>query len=283
MMEEHPQEAILNNIYGTKVIADLAIDYEVERFVMISTDKAVNPTNVMGASKRVAEMYIQTLYQHQFEEDSSSIESNGKKTMFITTRFGNVLGSNGSVLPRFKAQLEKGGPITVTHPDITRFFMTIPEACQLVLEAGVMGKGGEIFVFDMGKPIRIADLARKIISMAGLKPDEDIKIVYTGLRPGEKLFEEVLSEVEPTLPTYNEKIKIAEVSTGNFYTVSYAVNNIISFAKKGSDWECVRLIKDLVPQFISNNSKFGKLDTEKTLMNGSVSEILHKHLTTSNQ
>lgn len=260
MMEEHPQEAVFNNVYGTKVIADLAVKYKAERFVMVSTDKAVNPTNVMGASKRVAEMYIQALHEHLFED--SSIQTHSIKTKFITTRFGNVLGSNGSVLPRFKTQLEKGGPITVTHPDITRFFMTIPEACQLVLEAGVMGKGGEIFVFDMGKPVRIADLARKVITLAGLKPDEDIKIIYTGLRPGEKLFEEVLSDVEPTMPTYNEKIKIAQVSTANYYTVNYTVNNIISSAKKGGDWECVRLMKEMIPQFISNNSVFEKLDKQ---------------------
>lgn len=261
MMEEHAQEAIVNNILGTKIITDLSIDFGVERFVMISTDKAVNPTNVMGASKRVAEMYIQSLHEHRNEEAPLKIyNQNQVNTIFITTRFGNVLGSNGSVLPRFRSQVEKGGPLTVTHPDITRFFMTIPEACQLVLEAAVMGNGGEIFVFDMGKPIRIADLAKKIITLAGLKVDEDIKIVYTGLRPGEKLFEEVLSDVESTLPTYNAKIKIAQVESSNYYNINYSVNNIIAAAKKGDDWECVRLMKELIPQFKSNNSKFEKLD-----------------------
>ena len=259
MMEEHPQEAVINNIHGTKVIADLALAYQVERFVMISTDKAVNPTNVMGASKRIAEMYIQSLHQ-KINDEIVVKGSSQHNTIFVTTRFGNVLGSNGSVLPRFKSQVEKGGPITVTHPEITRFFMTISEACQLVLEAGVMGNGGEIFVFDMGKAVRIADLARKVITLAGLKVDEDIKIVYTGLRPGEKLFEEVLSDVEPTLPTYNEKIKIAQVAPSNYYNINYSINNAVALSKKGNDWECVQVMKELVPEFKSNNSKYEKLD-----------------------
>ncbi|HEY6978646.1 MAG TPA: nucleoside-diphosphate sugar epimerase/dehydratase [Chitinophagaceae bacterium] len=251
MMEEHPREAVFNNVLGTKVIADLAVQYSVERFVMISTDKAVNPTNVMGASKRVAEMYIQAL---------SNNHETSAKTLFITTRFGNVLASNGSVIPRFRSQLERGGPLTVTHPDITRFFMTIPEACQLVLEAAVMGKGGEIFVFDMGKSIRIVDLAKKMISLAGLKPGEDIEILFTGLRPGEKLYEEVLSEVEATLPTYNEKIKIAKVKPVSYFFIKDSLNNLVAAAKNGSDWQCVTVMKEIVPEFISRNSKFEKLD-----------------------
>ncbi len=274
MMEEHPREAVFNNISGTKVIADLSVKYSVERFVMVSTDKAVNPTNVMGASKRIAEMYIHALYERIRMEIQDGDEC--RKTIFITTRFGNVLGSNGSVIPRFKAQLEKGGPITVTHPDITRFFMTIPEACQLVLEAGVMGKGGEIFIFDMGKSVRIADLARKIISLAGLKPDEDIKITYTGLRPGEKLFEELLSKIESTLPTYHKKIKIAQVSC-NKQNVLELVEDLIFHARKGSDWECVRLMKQMAPEFISNNSKYEKLDQAKKSIDTPIaSELLEK-------
>ncbi len=258
MMEEHPREAVLNNIGGTKILADLSVQYGVARFVMVSTDKAVNPTNVMGASKRIAEMYIQGL---SGEESSVNAKFNGRqRTLFITTRFGNVLASNGSVIPLFKTQLEKGGPITVTHPDITRFFMTIPEACQLVLEAGVMGKGGEIFVFDMGKSIRIADLAKNMIVLAGLKPEEDIKIHYTGLRPGEKLFEEVLSNSETTLPTYHPKIKIARVQQTSFAYINNAISNLSIAARKGYDWECVKTMKEILPEFISNNSRFENLD-----------------------
>jgi FlaA1/EpsC-like NDP-sugar epimerase len=275
IMEEHPREAVLNNIFGTKVIADLSVKYAVERFVMISTDKAVNPTNVMGASKRIAEMYIQGLFEHSQLLHGTD---NGKKTLFITTRFGNVLASNGSVIPRFKAQLEKGGPITVTHPDITRFFMTISEACQLVLEAGVMGKGGEIFIFDMGKSIRIADLARKIITLAGLKPEIDIQITYTGLRPGEKLYEEVLSRAELTLPTYHPKIKIARVKPSDFDAVSNGINTIVALAKNGQEWECVKVMKAMIPEFKSNNSKFEELDkfqqdSKTTSVNGIFEKI----------
>jgi FlaA1/EpsC-like NDP-sugar epimerase len=242
--------------------------------VMISTDKAVNPTNVMGASKRIAEMYIQALYeQYNHPSPVISINKNQKKTIFITTRFGNVLASNGSVIPRFRSQLENGGPITVTHPDITRFFMTIPEACQLVLEAGVMGKGGEVFVFDMGKSIRIVDLAKRMISLAGLKPGEDIEILYTGLRPGEKLFEEVLSDAETTLPTYHPKIQIAQVRSSSYPVVKEAVNSLISQARKGSEWDCVKIMKEIVPEFVSNNSKFEKLDQGRIAAN-SMEEIL---------
>ncbi len=248
MMEEHPQEAILNNVYGTKIIADLALKYSAERFVMISTDKAVNPTNIMGASKRIAEMYIQSLHGQT------------KNTLFITTRFGNVLDSNGSVIPRFKAQLANGGPITITHPEITRFFMTIPEACQLVLEAGVMGKGDEIFVFDMGESIRIQELAYKMIRLAGLKPGEDIRIQYTGLRPGEKLYEEVLNDKEATTDTYHPKIRIAKVRQVKYEFIQNYLNTLIFCAENNSDWECVATMKEIVPEFISNNSKFEKLD-----------------------
>ena len=247
MMEEHPHEAILNNVNGTRIIADLSVKYQAERFVMVSTDKAVNPTNVMGASKRIAEMYVQSL-------------NTNSKTRFITTRFGNVLDSNGSVIPRFKAQLAKGGPLTVTHPDITRFFMTIPEACQLVLEAGIMGKGGEIFIFDMGESVRIKDLAEKMIHLAGLKPQEDIQIQYTGLRPGEKLYEEVLNVLETTTETYHPKIKIAKIRPIVHDAILNDLKTLIMIAKNKSDWECVKQMKLIVPEFKSNNSKFQKLD-----------------------
>ena len=247
MMEDHPHEAILNNVNGTRIIADLSVKYKADRFVMVSTDKAVNPTNVMGASKRIAEMYVQSL-------------NTNSGTLFITTRFGNVLDSNGSVIPRFKAQLAKGGPITVTHPEITRFFMTIPEACQLVLEAGIMGKGGEIFIFDMGESVRIKDLAEKMIRLAGLKPKEDIEIRYTGLRPGEKLYEEVLNVLETTTETYHPKIKIAKVRSVKAEVINDQLKTLIAYAKSRSEWDCVRQMKAIVPEFKSNNSKFQKLD-----------------------
>jgi len=262
MMEESPLEAICTNVGGTKLLADLSIKYGVERFVMISTDKAVNPTNVMGASKRIAEMYVQSIYQHQelrFQKDLST-----SRTKFITTRFGNVLGSNGSVIPRFKKQIESGGPVTVTHPDITRYFMTIPEACQLVLEAGSMGNGGEIFVFDMGEPVKIADLARKMIKLSGLEPEDDIKIEYSGLRPGEKLYEELLNNAENTINTYHEKILIAKTRTIEYASLSLQIDALISPAQKQeSVTTVVQAMKALVPEFISNNSEFEKLDTPK--------------------
>ncbi len=247
IMEANPSEAILNNVLGTKNIADLSDKYNVEKMVLISTDKAVNPTNVMGASKRIAEIYVQ---------------SKGKcsKTKYITTRFGNVLGSNGSVIIRFKKQLENGGPLTVTHPDITRFFMTIPEACQLVLEASTMGSGGEIFVFDMGKSVRIADLAKKMIRLAGLKENENIKIEYTGLRPGEKLYEEVLADSETTIPTHHKKILIGKVREYNFEQVSKIIKQLISSFDNQNNTDIVKLMKELVPEFVSNNSVFEKLD-----------------------
>jgi FlaA1/EpsC-like NDP-sugar epimerase len=248
MMENNPSESILNNILGTKITADLAVEFKAERFVFVSTDKAVNPTNVMGASKRIAEIYIQSL---------------GKKTKtkFITTRFGNVLGSNGSVIPRFKRQIEKGGPITITHPDITRYFMTIPEACQLVLEAGAIGKGGEIFVFDMGKSVKIVDLARKMIKLSGLEEGKDIKIVYTGLRPGEKLYEELLADTENTLPTHHNQILAGKVREYEYEEVSKVIQELIELFDSQDNLKIVQCMKELVPEFISNNSVFEKLDS----------------------
>jgi FlaA1/EpsC-like NDP-sugar epimerase len=252
MMELCPTEAVRNNVIGVKIIADLSIQHHVERFVMISTDKAVNPTNVMGASKRMAEMYVQAL--------SNQPEL---PTKFITTRFGNVLGSNGSVIIRFKDQIEKGGPVTVTHPNITRYFMTIPEACQLVLEAGSMGNGGEIFVFDMGKPVAIADLARKMIRLYGLIPNIDINITYSGLRPGEKLYEELLNDAENTTQTYHDKILIAKVREVSFELVkqnTFELENILSTTN--DEMLLVGKMKELVPEYISNNSIYQQLDSK---------------------
>lgn len=254
LMEENPCEAVLANVIGTRNLADLAVEYGVERFVMISTDKAVNPTNVMGASKRLAEIYVQTLSLAIARGDMQG------KTKFITTRFGNVLGSNGSVIPRFREQLLKGGPLTVTHPDIIRYFMTIPEAVRLVLEAGVMGEGNEIFVFDMGKPVKIADLARRMIELAGLVPDQDIKIEYTGLRPGEKLYEELLATKENTLPTPNEKIFRAHVRDYERDEVVKAIDHLKEIAQTVDRMETVRCMKQIVPEFKSKNSDFEKLD-----------------------
>jgi FlaA1/EpsC-like NDP-sugar epimerase len=251
MMELCPTEAVRNNVIGVKVMADFAIQYKVERFVMISTDKAVNPTNVMGASKRMAEMYVQALSNQP-----------DLPTKFITTRFGNVLGSNGSVIIRFKEQIEKGGPVTVTHPNITRYFMTIPEACQLVLEAGSMGNGGEIFVFDMGKPVAIADLARKMIRLYGLIPNIDVNITYSGLRPGEKLYEELLNDAENTTQTYHEKILIAKVREVSFELVkqnTYELETILTTTN--DEMLLVGKMKELVPEYISNNSIYQQLDT----------------------
>ena len=247
LMEENPYEAIRVNVCGTKRLADLSVLHKVEKFVMISTDKAVNPTNVMGATKRVAEMYI------------SSLHTTGK-TKFITTRFGNVLGSNGSVIPLFKKQIESGGPLTVTHKDITRFFMTIPEACQLVLEAGIMGKGGEIYVFDMGESVKIYDVAKKMIQLSGLNFPEDIDIKISGLRPGEKLYEELLANDENTMPTYHDKIMIAKVAEFNKDTVRQQIESICSATLKVDNIEIVTLMKKLVPEYISNNSVYEKLD-----------------------
>jgi FlaA1/EpsC-like NDP-sugar epimerase len=247
MMENNPSESILTNVLGTKTLADLAVDYKVEEFVMISTDKAVNPTNVMGASKRIAEIYTQAL---------------GKKTntKFITTRFGNVLGSNGSVIPRFHQQIENGGPITITHPDITRYFMTIPEACQLVLEAAALGNGGEVFVFDMGRSVKIVDLAKKMILLSGLILDKDIRITYTGLRPGEKLYEELLTNEENTLPTHCKQILIAKVKEYDFEIVSKTIQELINLFDRQNNLSIVKKMKTLVPEYKSNNSIYETLD-----------------------
>ena len=257
MMERNPSEAIQTNVVGTKNLADLSMTFDVERFVMVSTDKAVNPTNIMGASKRIAEIYIQSLNNIGGGPDK---EENLPQTRFITTRFGNVLGSNGSVIPRFRTQIEKGGPLTVTHPEITRYFMTIPEAVQLVLEAGTMGKGGEIFIFDMGQPVKIVDLAKKMIKLAGLVPEKDVKIVYSGLRPGEKLYEELLNEAETTIPTHHSKIRISKVRDYAYDKVLSDINQLLSLNNNGDDFKTVKKMKEIVPEFLSKNSKYESLD-----------------------
>ncbi|WP_435254351.1 polysaccharide biosynthesis protein [Tenacibaculum sp. A30] len=250
LMEMSPYEAVKINIGGTKNIADLSIKHNIDRFVMVSTDKAVNPTNVMGATKRVAEMYISCL-------------SNSKKhtTKFTTTRFGNVLGSNGSVIPLFKRQIENGGPLTVTHKDITRYFMTIPEACRLVLEAGTMGNGGEIYIFDMGKSVKIYDIAKRMIHLSGLQFPDDIDIKITGLRPGEKLYEELLADGENTTPTYHEKIMIAKNQEIDHATIAEKITDLCQSNKSHNNHNTVQLIKEIVPEYISNNSIYEKLDT----------------------
>ncbi|WP_353129732.1 polysaccharide biosynthesis protein [Parapedobacter pyrenivorans] len=263
MMENHPVEAVRTNIMGTRLIARLAVNYGVEKFVMISTDKAVNPTNVMGASKRIAEIYVQTYFNHLSKTHALLNGSDSVHTRFITTRFGNVLGSNGSVIPRFKAQIDKGGPVTVTHPEITRYFMTIPEACQLVLEAGSMGNGGEIYVFDMGKSVKIVELANKMIKLSGLIPNKDITIEYSGLRPGEKLYEELLNDLENTLPTHHHKIMIAKVREYDFQQVEKQIDVLINIAKNQNEREIVLKMKELVPEFKSNNSIYEELDQKQ--------------------
>lgn len=263
MMENHPVEAVRTNIMGTRLIARLAVNYGVEKFVMISTDKAVNPTNVMGASKRIAEIYVQTYFNHLSKTNALLNGSDSVHTRFITTRFGNVLGSNGSVIPRFKAQIDKGGPVTVTHPEITRYFMTIPEACQLVLEAGSMGNGGEIYVFDMGKSVKIVELANKMIKLSGLIPNKDITIEYSGLRPGEKLYEELLNDLENTLPTHHHKIMIAKVREYDFQQVEKQIDVLINIAKNQNEREIVLKMKELVPEFKSNNSIYEELDQKQ--------------------
>jgi len=255
MMEENPSEAVLANVLGTKHVADLSVAFGTEKFVMVSTDKAVNPSNVMGTTKRIAEIYIQAL-----KDNPINNKSGVQPTRFVTTRFGNVLGSNGSVIPRFRAQIQKGGPITVTHPEITRYFMTIPEAVQLVLEAGTMGTGGEIFIFDMGQPVKITDLALKMIKLAGLQPDKDIKIVYTGLRPGEKLYEELLNAGERTMPTHHPKIKIAQVITYPYEAVAADIEELLELNKGQDDEAIVNKMKEIVPEFISKNSQYEYLD-----------------------
>lgn len=276
LMEHNPGEAVRTNVMGTKVIADLSVKYGVAKFVMISTDKAVNPTNVMGASKRIAEIYVQSLF-NSFKYKEPTTYTNGlshlnadpskAKTGFITTRFGNVLGSNGSVIPRFQAQIQKGGPITVTHPDITRYFMTIPEACRLVLEAGSMGEGGEIFIFDMGKSVKIIELAKKMIRLSGLIPNQDIAIEFSGLRPGEKLYEELLNDMENTMPTHHEKIMVAQVREYNFQTISKHIKELIQLSCEYKDRQVVIKMKEIVPEFKSNNSIYEELDirTEESL------------------
>jgi FlaA1/EpsC-like NDP-sugar epimerase len=249
MMENNPSEAVRNNVFGSKTIADLSMKYGVSKFVMVSTDKAVNPTNVMGATKRIAEIYTQSL---------NAIGT----TKFITTRFGNVLGSNGSVIPRFKSQIESGGPITVTHPEITRFFMTIPEACSLVLEAGAHGNGGEIFIFDMGKSVKIVDLAKKMIMLSGLKLGKDIHIKFTGLRPGEKLYEELLADKENTRPTHHNQIMIANVRSYDIREIKSQMDLLSESLHSNDNFSIVRQMKDIVPEFISKNSIFENLDKE---------------------
>lgn len=253
MVEKYPREAVRCNVFGSKLVADLSVRYQAEKFVLISTDKAVNPTNVMGASKRVAEMYVQSL--------DRELENRGERhTRFITTRFGNVLGSNGSVIPLFREQIKNGGPLTVTDPEVTRYFMTIPEACDLVLEAGVMGNGGEIYVFDMGEPVRIIDLAKKMIHLSGKKLDVDISIRIIGLRPGEKLYEELLNDKETSLPTHHEKIKIAQVNAGSYQCVLHGLEELQRMTASGGDMDIVYHIKRMVPEFISQGSHFSVLD-----------------------
>ena len=249
LVEENPHEAIFTNVLGSKNLACLASEFKVNRFVMVSTDKAVNPTNVMGATKRTAELFVQSL---------QNIE--GNTTKFITTRFGNVLGSNGSVIPLFKRQIEEGGPLTITHPEITRYFMTIPEACELVLQAGTMGEGGEVFVFDMGEPMKILDLAKRMIKLSGFEVDRDIKIIYTGLRPGEKLYEELLSDDTKTLPTHNEKIMISKDPTMIYEEINYKVEQLVAVSQRPEKREVVRALKQIVPEYISNNSVYEELD-----------------------
>ncbi len=258
MMEKNPSEAIICNVMGTKNLADLSVKYNINKFVMISTDKAVNPTSVMGASKRIAEIYVQSL-------GISISKQGGEYTRFITTRFGNVLGSNGSVIPLFKKQIKEGGPITVTHPEMTRYFMTIPEACQLVLEAGVMGNGNEIFIFDMGKSVRIVDLAEKMIRLSGMVVGKDIDIVFSGLREGEKLYEELLSDEENTVPTHHSKIMIAKVSEQAYQEVEDTIKQLIDLAYSKDDLQLVKLMKYIVPEYKSNFSKFQVLDENSSV------------------
>jgi len=257
MMEKNPSEAVMNNIYGTKVIADMSVKYGVKKFVMISTDKAVNPTNVMGCSKRICEIYVQSLAKKLAKEAKENGSSSTDYTQFVTTRFGNVLGSNGSVIPLFKQQIKNGGPVTVTDERIVRFFMLIPEACKLVLEAGTMGNGGEIFVFDMGEPVKIADLAKRMIALSGAK---NVEIKYTGLREGEKLYEEVLNELEGTKPTFHEKIRIASVREYDYDEVNKDIEELVDMSKRYDNMTTVKKMKEIVPEYKSNNSEYEKLD-----------------------
>jgi len=247
MMENNPVEALHTNIFGTKVVADLSVKYKVDKFIMISTDKAVNPTNVMGASKRIAEIYTQSLNKKS-------------STRFITTRFGNVLGSNGSAVTLFRKQISKGGPVTVTDPEVTRYFMTIPEASQLVLEAGTMGNGGEIYLFDMGHPVKIIELAKKMIRLAGLEPERDIEIKFTGLRPGEKKFEELLANEENSLPTHHPRIMIGKVRDNNYDMISINIEELVNLFPSMDNNAIVKKMKEIVPEFKSQNSVFEELD-----------------------
>ncbi len=279
VMEHNPSEAIMTNVFGTKVLADLSIEHQIEKFVMVSTDKAVNPTNVMGATKRIAEIYCQSLNKKPHKKLAAGSQQPAtnnlhsglqtadyklqteQPTQFITTRFGNVLGSNGSVIPRFRKQIEDGGPVTVTHPDITRYFMTIHEACQLVLEAGAIGNGGEIYLFDMGSHVKVTDLATKMVQLSGLQVGKDIQIIYTGLRPGEKLYEELLNNAENTIPTHHPKIVIGKVREYDFATISADVEELMALRCRKDDNTLVKKMKEMVPEFISHNSTYSKLDT----------------------
>ena len=280
MMEDNPSEAVLNNIRGTKIIADLSVKYGAKKFVMISTDKAVNPTNVMGCSKRICEIYVQSLDRklklEALESRKQMVSGRGGNvqpdyTQFVTTRFGNVLGSNGSVIPLFKEQIKNGGPVTVTDERIVRFFMLIPEACKLVLEAGTKGNGGEIFVFDMGKPVKIADLAKRMIALSGAK---NVQIEYTGLRDGEKLYEEVLNELEGTKPTFHEKIRIAQVREYDYDEVSKEIDELVEISKRFDNMETVRKMKEIVPEYKSNNSVYEQLDAELAKVAGGGDKIV---------
>lgn len=269
LMENNPSEAVKTNVKGAQILANLSVEYCVEKFVMVSTDKAVNPTNVMGASKRIAEIYVQSLSNHIKKNKSH-------ETKFITTRFGNVLGSSGSVIPRFKKQIDAGGPITVTHPEITRYFMTIPEACQLVLEAGYMGNGGEIYIFDMGKSVKIIDLAKKMVRLSGLSLGKDIQIVYTGLRPGEKIYEELLNDQENTVPTHHSKIMIGKVRDYDFENVKSNIQNLLELYDSQNQTAIVAKMKEIVPEFISKNSPFEHLDKKQELSEVTVEKLLQK-------
>ncbi|HVX50172.1 MAG TPA: nucleoside-diphosphate sugar epimerase/dehydratase [Chitinophagaceae bacterium] len=272
VMENHPSEAIRNNVLGTKVVADMSVKHNVERFLLVSTDKAINPTNVMGASKRIAEIYCASLHNkeyYQAKEDDGvyTLPVSRAKTKFITTRFGNVLASNGSVIPRFEEQINNGGPVTVTHPEIIRYFMTIAEACSLVLEAITIGNGGEVLLFDMGEPVKILDLAKKMIRLKGFEPGKDIEIIFTGLRPGEKLFEELLNKEEEVMPTPNKKIVIAKTMEQDYKKISLEINTLLEIAADFNDTDVVRQMKRIVPEYISNNSVYELFDQRLSLNN----------------
>jgi len=276
VMENHPSEAIRNNVLGTKVVADLSLKHGVERFLLVSTDKAINPTNVMGASKRIAEVYCASLHNKEYYHSNDGVyklPTSRVKTKFITTRFGNVLASNGSVIPRFQEQINNGGPVTVTHPEIIRYFMTIAEACSLVLEAITVGNGGEVLLFDMGEPVKILDLAKKMIRLKGFEPGKDIEIIFTGLRPGEKLFEELLNKEEEVMPTPNSKIVIAKTIEQDYKKVSAEINTLLAIAAGFNDTEVVRQMKRIVPEYISNNSVYELFDQSIALNTPATSSV----------